>query len=67
MTEVTHEGDCCLVLTDEQWRERIAATLKWAGLTWEELQEQGRTQDFETVQGRIAWVEIGHLGDLMEE
>jgi hypothetical protein len=50
--------------TEEDLRIAVARALEHCGLTWDELEAQGRSGDFESVSARIAWVAVGDLGHL---
>jgi hypothetical protein len=53
-----------IVADEDDLREAVRRTLERSGLSFEELAEQARTGNFETVRARMAWVAIGDLGEL---
>jgi hypothetical protein len=53
-----------VVADEDDLREAVRRTLERSGLSFEELAEQARTGNFETVRARMAWVAIGDLGEL---
>lgn len=53
-----------IVADEDDLREAVRRTLGRSGLSFEELAEQARAGNFETVRARMAWVAIGDLGEL---
>lgn len=52
--------------TDDDMREVIKDWLARLGCTYAELEEMWRTGDYETYLHRVAWIEIGRLGHLLD-
>jgi hypothetical protein len=46
-------------LTREEWYACVAADLARLGLTYEELAEQARTEDFSSDSARWIWMVVG--------
>lgn len=64
MTATLPERPDVIVADEDDLREAVRRTLERSGLSFEELAEQARTGNFETVRARMAWVAIGDLGEL---
>lgn len=66
-TFVRPDDDDVEEATVEDLRIGVRRALDHCGLTWPELETQGRTGDFTSVRARMAWVAIGDLGHLAPE
>lgn len=55
------EGD------EQDLRVAVRHSLDRSGFTFQELQAQAASGDFESVRARMAWVAIGDLGALADE
>lgn len=49
-------------VTSEEWKELVAHALDLQGLTYEQLKEQARTQDFQSDRARSLWFMIKEEG-----
>jgi hypothetical protein len=59
------EPDSSVVVADAaDLRAAIAGALERAGCTFDELADQARSGDFNSIQARLAWVAIGDLYDV---
>ncbi len=63
-TRGVSDDEYVMEATEEDLRIAVARALEHCGLTWDELEAQGRSGDFESVSARIAWVAVGDLGHL---
>ncbi|NEW42736.1 hypothetical protein GV794_02015 [Nocardia cyriacigeorgica] len=59
MTAVLEPQDAVIELTPDDVRQSIKNALQRAECTFDELAEQARTGDFDSLAARLAWVAIG--------
>jgi hypothetical protein len=53
------EVEVAVIETREEWDALVAAELARLGLTYEELAEQARTEDFSSDSARWIWMVVG--------
>lgn len=59
MTAILEPQDAVIELTTEDVKASIRAALKRLGCTFDDLAEQARTGEFDSLQARLAWVALG--------
>jgi hypothetical protein len=67
MTAVLPERSNVVDASDEDLRLAMKRALLHAGVTYEELERQARTGDFQSVRAQMAWVAIGGLRAVLPE
>lgn len=64
MTALLEPDSSVVVANAADLRSAIAGALERAGCTFDELADQARSGDFNSIQARLAWVAIGDLYDV---
>jgi hypothetical protein len=64
MTSVLSGHPDVIEPTEDELREGMRRALKRSGFTYAQLAEQARTGRFKSLEARLTWMAVRHLGDL---